>query len=115
MSLGGKDYDSNLHKAIKEAVNNNNILVVCACRNEGDADYNTRELSYPAVYNESISVGAIDYTRNSAPFLNSHKEVDLVGPGVDIISTHLNNTYSVLTGTSIATPHISGALTLIKK
>lgn len=113
MSLGGSDDDQNLHEAIKNAVNNN-ILVVCAAGNEGDDNPDTDEFGYPGAYNESISVGAIDYTRRYAKFTNSNKEVDLVAPGVNIKSTYPNNKYATLSGTSMATPHISGALALIK-
>ncbi|MGL5312941.1 MAG: S8 family peptidase [Peptostreptococcaceae bacterium] len=114
MSLGGKANDINLYNAIKTAVSKE-ILVVCASGNEGDNNPDTYEYAYPGSYNEIISVGAIDNNKLAARFTNSNKEVDLVAPGVNILSTYLDNKYKILSGTSMATPHVSGALALIKQ
>lgn len=113
MSLGGYLDDENLHKAIKKAVNNN-ILVVCAAGNDGDNSSLTNEYSYPASYSEVISVGAVDDKAKPAYFSNSNNLVDVMAPGVGILSTFKDNSYAVLDGTSMAAPHVSGALALIK-
>ncbi|MFD1991584.1 S8 family peptidase [Paenibacillus nicotianae] len=113
MSLGGPDDVPELHEAIQKAVNNN-ILVICAAGNEGDNDSNTDEYGYPGYYNEVISVGAINLNRQSSEFSNSNNEVDLVAPGESILSTYLDGKYATLSGTSMATPHVSGAMALIK-
>ena len=113
MSLGGSEDVPELHQAIQQAIAKQ-ILVVCAAGNDGDGDDTTDEMGYPACYNEVISVGAIDLDRRSSPFTNSNNEVDLVAPGEEILSTYLNGKYALLSGTSMATPHVSGALALIK-
>ena len=113
MSLGGPEDVPELHQAVQNALKNN-VLVICAAGNEGDGDDATEELSYPGCYNEVISVGAVDLDRNSSPFTNSNKEIDLVAPGEKILSTYLNGKYATLSGTSMATPHVSGAMALIK-
>ncbi|WP_409305688.1 S8 family peptidase [Peribacillus sp. SCS-155] len=113
MSLGGPEDVPELHEAIQNAVRNN-ILVVCAAGNEGDGSETTDEMGYPGCYNEVISVGAIDLERRSSEFTNSNREVDLVAPGEEIISTYKNGKYAKLSGTSMSTPHVSGALALIK-
>jgi major intracellular serine protease len=113
MSLGGPEDVPELHEAIQRAVENN-ILVVCAAGNEGDGRDATNELGYPGCYNEVISVGAITLDRQISEFSNSNNEVDLVAPGENILSTYLNGKYATLSGTSMATPHVSGALALIK-
>ena len=113
MSLGGPQDTKELHDAVTKAVNNN-ILVVCAAGNRGDnANANTDELDYPGAYDEVIVVGAIDSNKNIAAFTNSNKYVDIVAPGVNILSTYKNQTYATLSGTSMATPHVSGALALL--
>ncbi|WP_071459687.1 S8 family peptidase [Bacillus massilinigeriensis] len=114
MSLGGPNDVKELHDVIKLAVANN-ILVVCAAGNEGDGNDGTDEFGYPGCYNEVISVGAVDLERNSSPFTNSNNQVDLVAPGEKILSCYLNGTYATLSGTSMATPHVAGALALIKQ
>ncbi|MRX73739.1 S8 family serine peptidase [Bacillus lacus] len=113
MSLGGPNDVKELHDAIKLAIKEN-ILVVCAAGNEGDGKDSTDERGYPGSYNEVISVGAVDFDRNSSPFTNSNDQIDLVAPGEKITSTYLNGKYATLSGTSMATPHVSGALALIK-
>lgn len=113
MSLGGYTDDENLHKAIKKAINNN-ILVVCAAGNDGDNSSKTDEYSYPASYSEVISVGAVDSNAKPAYFSNSNNLLDIMAPGVGILSTYKDNSYAILDGTSMAAPHVSGALALIK-
>ncbi|MGG3563216.1 S8 family peptidase [Neobacillus rhizosphaerae] len=113
MSLGGPEDVPELHEAIQKAVANN-ILVVCAAGNEGDGQDVTDEFGYPGSYNEVISVGAINLERQISDFTNSNNEVDLVAPGENILSTYLRGKYARLSGTSMATPHVSGALALLK-
>lgn len=114
MSLGGPENHPDLYKAIKNAVEND-IQVVSAAGNEGDANPDTPELSYPGAYNEVISVGAVSLQRESSEFTNSNRQIDVVAPGEKILSTMPNGKYAKLSGTSMAAPHVSGALALIKK
>ncbi|MCY7919773.1 serine protease Isp [Bacillus vallismortis] len=113
MSLGGPSDVPELEAAVKNAVKNG-VLVVCAAGNEGDGNERTEELSYPAAYNEVIAVGSVSIARELSEFSNANKEIDLVAPGEQILSTLPNKKYGKLTGTSMAAPHVSGALALIK-
>ncbi|MEH7387232.1 S8 family peptidase [Bacillus sp. JJ1521] len=112
MSLGGPEDVPEMHQAIQHAVNQG-ISVVVAAGNEGDSREDTFEYAYPGAYNEVISVGAVDMDLQLAPFSNTHTEIDLVAPGVDVVSTYPDNKYARLTGTSMAAPHVAGAIALL--
>ncbi|RSL31501.1 serine protease [Salibacterium salarium] len=112
MSLGGPNDIPEMHEAIQRAVENN-ILVVSAAGNEGDEDEDTEEIAYPGYYKEVMQVGAVDFDGNLAAFTNFNDEIDIVAPGVNILSTYPDNKFARLSGTSMATPHISGAAALI--
>lgn len=113
MSLGMPESDPKLERAINNAVKKG-ISVVCAAGNEGDTNYDDFEYSYPAAYVDVISVGAVDKKSVPASFTNSNLVIDCVAPGVDIVSTYPNNTYASLSGTSMATPYVTGSIALIK-
>lgn len=112
MSLGATQGTEKLHEVIKEAVKNN-ISVVCASGNQGDNDPNTDELAYPGIYEEVIEVGAMDVNYHVSTFSNSNNYIDVVAPGEYIMSTYLDNNFQSLSGTSMATPMISGVLALL--
>lgn len=112
MSLGGSEDNPELHKAVQEAISQD-ILIVCAAGNEGDGNHETDEFAYPGAYPEVVQVGSVNLQKEISTFSNTNKVIDLVAPGEEIVSTYLNNEFAVLSGTSMATPHVSGAVALI--
>ncbi len=106
MSLGGSDAPEELHDVIKSAYDWG-IVIVAAAGNEGASSP-----SYPAAYPEVIAVGAIDSSGNVPDWSNRNPEVS--APGVDILSTYPDDTYETLSGTSMATPHVSATVALIQ-
>jgi len=112
-SWGGSGNSQALYEEILEA-NSAGMLFVAAAGNDG-ADIGTSP-TYPAAYaapNE-IAVAATDNTDALAYFSNySSTLVDLGAPGVNVLSTIRNSQYEEMSGTSMATPHVSGTAALV--
>lgn len=111
-SLGSSLANSFFHNEIKKAVHEG-ITIVCAAGNEGDGKPDTIEISYPAYYSETVAVGAINLETGIADFSNSNQRIDVVAPGIDTYSTFIGGRYVELSGTSMASPHVAGAVALI--
>lgn len=105
LSLESADSES-LHDAIIKAYESN-IVTVAASGNNSNSS-----VSYPAAYNEVISVSAIDSNNKIASFSSTGK-VDVCAPGVNIYSTYKDSTYVTMSGTSMAAPHVTGTVALI--
>ena len=67
-------------------------------------------VTYPAKYPEVISVGAVDNTLQVANYSSRGSRIDVVAPGTDIISTTNYDSYTPLSGTSMAAPHVTGEI-----
>ncbi|MEW6421014.1 MAG: S8 family serine peptidase [Deinococcota bacterium] len=80
MSLGGGRASQTEQRAYTSAYNKG-ALIVAATGNDGGA------VSYPAAYTNVVGVGAIDSSEAKASFSNFGPQVDLVGPGVSVLSS----------------------------
>ncbi len=106
MSFGGDDSEI-MWNACSYAWNKGSILVA-ASGNEHSS------IIYPAAYPTVIAVGAIDEDKERASYSNFGHELELVAPGNSILTTYLNGGYGYFSGTSAATPHVSGVAALLK-
>lgn len=82
MSLGGTFKSRTEDQAFADLYANQNILSIAAAGNDG----NTRH-SYPASYDSVVSVAAIDSNKVVADFSQQTDQVELSGPGVDVLSS----------------------------
>jgi len=83
-------------------------VLVAAAGNDGDGT-----LNYPAAYAQVVSVAATDNKDQRASFSNANADVEIAAPGVDVLSSYNDGGYRLLSGASMATPHVSGATAII--
>ena len=84
------------------------VLLVAAAGNE-----RAHDIIYPAGYRKVIAVAATDQNKQRFYQSNFGASIDIGAPGNVILSTQIGNRYRRLTGTSMATPHVSGVAALI--
>jgi subtilisin family serine protease len=123
-SWGGGGYSQSLHDAIIRAAKAG--IIFCAAAGN-DSLNNDTSASYPsnidtrkgtstetaASFDSVIAVAALDSTGGLASFSNyGAKTVHIGAPGVQILSTFPGGQYGYMSGTSMATPHVTGAVAL---
>lgn len=108
MSFGMHNRSSSLLQAVKEA-RQSGVIVVASSGNEG----RNRAIDYPARYDHTIAVGATNRQRRIASFTNRSSAIDVYAPGDKIVSAWLGGKYREMSGTSMATSHVSGAIALL--
>ncbi|MHC4112359.1 MAG: S8 family serine peptidase, partial [Planctomycetota bacterium] len=117
-SWGGGPYSQILEEALNYADSQGVILVASAGN-----DYSSYP-TYPANYGPMIAVAATDSNDNKPAFSNYGSWVDLAAPGVDVLSlrsslagpsfgTPYDDYTLILSGTSMACPHVAGACALL--
>ncbi|MBS3792688.1 S8 family serine peptidase [Candidatus Bipolaricaulota bacterium] len=95
-----------VHHAIKQAVNKG-VLVIGIPGNGGE------EVRYFGQWEEVLTVGAVDKDGTPWNYSNHGSSVDLVGPGVDVLSLTSNGEMERRSGTSFAAAHVAGAAALV--
>ncbi|SMB99785.1 subtilisin [Thermanaeromonas toyohensis ToBE] len=108
MSLGTSSQSLALKKAVEVALKAG-ILLVASAGNGGK----NGEVLYPARYPGVIAVTATTKQDTLADFSSRGPEVTVAAPGENILSTYPGGRYQVMSGTSMAAPHVSGVLALI--
>ena len=107
LSLGGYANSRTLHTVIQSAAQS--AVIVAGAGNDG-----TTTPFYPAAYPEVLAVAAIDAGGQRATFSNHGDWVDVVAPGVDVLTTFDSGTWGAASGTSLAAPVVSGVAGLVK-
>ena len=107
--------DGGLHKALCDSVAAGVVYVVAAGNSSSNASN-----AVPAAYPEVITVSALNDSDGEpggdslASFSNFGSIVDVIAPGVNILSTYNGNRYATASGTSMASPHVAGVVALIR-
>jgi subtilisin len=110
MSLGEDVTSATLDQQVKNTASKGIFIAIAAGNDSQPAiNYSPGRANGPNIY----TVSAIDSLDNFASFSNyGNDAVDIAAPGVKILSTYLNNRYAIMSGTSMATPHVAGLLLL---
>ncbi|MBX4151624.1 MULTISPECIES: S8 family peptidase [Paenibacillus] len=108
MSFGMQTRSRTLLDIVGKA-NQAGVIIVASSGNDGKR----RTADYPARYPQTISVGATDRNRKIPSFSNRGQFVDIYAPGDKIVSAWLQGKYHEMSGTSMATSHVSGAIALL--
>ncbi|AHM57842.1 minor extracellular protease Epr (plasmid) [Peptoclostridium acidaminophilum DSM 3953] len=106
MSLGS-NYPSTSFESAINAASDAGVIIVAAAGNDSSS------VDYPAAYDKTIAVSATDKNNLLASFSSRGDQVDIAAPGVSIYSTYKGSAYATMSGTSMATPHVSGVIALM--
>jgi subtilisin len=98
LSLGGPRMSEGLHSLFREVSQQPGKFIFAAAGNDGGS------VNYPAAWDEPAAVGAVDADGDLTPFTSRGPELDILAPGVSILSTVPGNRHATMTGTSMATP-----------
>ncbi|HEY3368231.1 MAG TPA: S8 family peptidase [Symbiobacteriaceae bacterium] len=109
MSLGTPSYSLAFERTVSGAVARG-LTLVAAAGNEGRVG----RIDYPAGFPGVLAVTAIDQSGGLAPFCNTGSAVALAAPGVQVFSTRSGGGYVQASGTSFATPHVTGVAALYR-
>jgi subtilisin len=89
------------------------VLHIAAAGNSGICSGKTDTVGYPAKYASVVAVAATDSNNARPCFSSTGPDVELSAPGVAITSTIPNAAYDTWSGTSMATPHVTGVAALV--
>lgn len=104
--------DLEIQLSILNYAKTNNTFIICGAGN-ASANTNVRAASYINTSDDTCSVGASTKQNLPAYFTNYGSGVDIVAPGLNVVSADKNGTYSLFSGTSAASPYMAGVFTTL--
>lgn len=119
LSLGTPEASELLREMTDRAYKEGIIVVGAAGNDQEGLPIGTPTVTYPAKYDSVIAVAALDASNARGYFSSVGAEVEVASPGVDIVSTYVdesgNDGYAIGSGTSQAAPHVTGMMALLKQ
>ncbi len=109
-SLGSSSYPGTTVEIGFDNASKAGVLLVAAAGNSGPG---ADTVTFPGKFVSVIAVGSTDSSDQASFFSSTGPDVELSAPGSLIYSTTLGGGYGTLSGTSMATPHVSGVAALV--
>lgn len=111
--IDGNAYEYNYLNPVIDKAYEKGIPVCCAAGNQESGGIDVR-YCYPACYDKTIAVSAIDSSQRLASYSNRGNGIDFTAPGTGIISADYKGKTKAMSGTSMAAPHITAAIAYLK-
>lgn len=106
-SLGTRSNNPAFHQMVKD-LKAAGIYVVCAAGNTGA----NNDVNYPAAWEESIAVSAINSHKETSPFSSRGQQIEVGAPGDKVLTGWKNDSYATVSGTSFASPIVAGCIAM---
>lgn len=111
LSLSAEGENQMLKESIDEAVKQNINVIVAAGNNTADL---SKKIYYPACIESAVTVSAVDKNQRLSKYSNYNGTIDIAAPGDNVKSCYLNNTYSLMSGTSMAAPQVAAGFAIVR-
>lgn len=111
LSLTAEGVHQMLEDSINEAVEQDVNVIVAAGNNSADL---SKKIYSPACVESAVTVSAVDKNHKLSKYSNYNGTIDIAAPGDNIKSCYLNNTYSLMSGTSMAAPQVAAGFAIVR-
>lgn len=111
MSLSSKGESQTMTDSVNNAVAHNINVVVAAGNNCADL---SKTYYSPACVESAVTVSATTQSNRLSAYSNYNNTIDIAAPGDNVKSSYLDNTYTLMSGTSMAAPLVSAGLAILR-